>query len=85
MKVISKGKGSNYEFQEIFLFIFAYNIYSILFIILRDISEYPGKVMFSEALFLEGERNSKPKVADNSKPGDIYETRIVEFKTEDIG
>ena len=41
--------------------------------------------MFSEALFLGGEHNSKPKVADNSKPGDIYETRIVEFKTEDIG
>ena len=41
--------------------------------------------MFSEALFPVGERNSKPKVADNSKHGDIYETRIVEFKTEDIG
>ena len=68
-----------------FFYTFLYTIYSILFIILRDISEYPGKVMFSEALFLGGEHNSKPKVADNSKPGDIYETRIVEFKTEDTG
>ena len=68
-----------------FFYTFLYTIYSILFIILRDISEYPGKVMFSEALFLEGERNSNPKSPTTQNPATSTKLALSSSKLKTSG